>query len=175
MNKRGAYFFVIDALIAASVIFISLIIIFTSHRMVPESSPSLRMIEDYMDFLTTTKVNQFQGGYVTSLNITGSDNTLLEQLVEFYYYNTTGNDTSQIMWNFTQEISKGIIPDQRGLIVYINDSINNHYSLIYNRSVSPMEKSSLVLSSRRLSFKKITNETNTIIYGPVILDVRVWV
>jgi len=175
MNKRGAYFFVIDALIAASVIFISLIIIFTSHRMVPESSPSLRMIEDYMDFLTTTKVNQFQGGYVTSLNITGSDNTLLEQLVEFYYYNTSSNDTSQIMWNFTREISKGVVPDQRGLIVYINDSINNRYSLIYNRSVSPMEKSSLVLSSKRVIFKKITNETNTIIYGPVILNVKVWV
>jgi hypothetical protein len=133
------------------------------------------MIEDYMDFLTTTKVNQFQGGYVTSLNITGSDNTLLEQLVEFYYYNTSSNDTSQIMWNFTREISKGVVPDQRGLIVYINDSINNRYSLIYNRSVSPMEKSSLVLSSKRVIFKKITNETNTIIYGPVILNVKVWV
>jgi hypothetical protein len=175
MNKRGAYFFVIDALIAASVIFISLIIIFTSHRMVPESSPSLRMIEDYMDFLTTTKVNQFQGGYVTSLNITGSDNTLLEQLAEFYYYNTTGNDTSQIMWNFTREISKGIIPDQRGLVVYINDRINNRSSLVYNRSVSPMEKSSLVLSSKRVIFKRITNETNDFIFGPVILDIRVWV
>jgi hypothetical protein len=169
MNKRGAYFFVIDALIAASVIFISLIIIFTSHSMVPESSPSLRMIEDYMDFLTTTKVNQFQGEYVTSLNITGSANTLLEQLVEFYYYNTTGNDTSQIMWNFTQEISKGVIPDQRGLMVYLNNS------LIYNRSVSPIEKSSLALSSRRLGFKRITNETNTFIYGPIILDIKVWV
>jgi len=175
MNKRGAYFFVIDALIAASVIFISLIIIFTSHRMVPESSPSLRIIEDYMDFLTTTKVNQFQGGYVTSLNITGSDNTLLEQLVEFYYYNTTGNDTSQIMWNFTREISKGIIPDQRGLVVYINDRINNRSSLIYTRSVSPMEKSSLVLSSKRVIFKRITNGANDFIFGPVILDIRMWV
>lgn len=175
MNKRGAYFFVIDALIAASVIFVSLIIIFTTHRMVPESSPSVRMIEDYMDFLATTKVNQFQGEYVTSLNITGSDNTLLEQLIEFYYYNTTGNDTSQRMWNFTQEISKGVIPDQRGLMVYINDRINNLNSLIYYHNNSPIEESSLALSSRKISFKKITNETGTFIYGPVILDVKVWV
>jgi hypothetical protein len=169
MNKRGAYFFVIDALIAASVIFISLIIIFTSHNMVPETSPSLRMVEDYTSFLTTTKVNQFQGIYVTSLNITGSDNTLLQQLIEFYYYNTTGNDTTMIMWNFTKEISKGVIPDQRSLMVFINGS------LIYNRSVSPIDSSSLVMSSRRVSFIRVTNSTRTFIYGPVIMDVRIWV
>lgn len=169
MNKRGAYFFVIDAMIAAIVIFISIMVIFTSHNMAPESSPSLRIVEDYTDFLTNTKVNQFQGAYVSSLNITGSDNTLLEQLVEFYYYNTTGNDTSQIMWNFTSEISRGVIPDQRSVMVYINNT------LIYNRSVSPIEKSNLVLSSKKLSFKRITNSTATFIYGPVVLDVKVWV
>lgn len=175
MNKRGAYFFVIDALIAASVIFVSLIIIFTTHSRVPEASPSLRMIEDYVDFLTNTKVNQFQGEYVTSLNITGSDNTLLEQIIEFYYYNTTGNDTSQIMWNFTWEISKGVIPDQRGLMFYINDTANHYNSLIYYRNHSPIEESSLVLSSRKLGFKKITNQTSTFIYGPIIINIKVWV
>jgi hypothetical protein len=173
MNKRGAYFFVIDALIAAMVIFISLIIIFTSHNMVPESSSSLRLVEDYANFLSSTKVREFQGEYVKSLisdgNITNLDNTLLEQLTEFYYYNTTGRNTTLIMWNFTQEISKGVVPDQRSLRLYLNNTI------LYSRSVSSFESSSLVLSSKKLSFIRITNDTKTFIYGPVMLDIMIWV
>ncbi len=173
MNKRGAYFFVIDALIAAMVIFVSLIIIFTSHNMVPDTSSSVRMIEDYTNFLTNTKVREFQGEYVKDLindsNITNLDNTLIEQLTEFYYYNTTGKDNTKIMWNFTQEISKGIIPDQRSVIVYMNKT------LLYNRSVSPIKNSNLVLSSKKICFIRIVNNTQTFIYGPVMMDVMVWV
>ena len=122
MNKRGAYFFVIDALIAASIIILSLIIIFTSHAIIPEAGPTLRMVEDYTDFLINTRVREFQGVYVQSLvddgNITDQDNTLLEQLTEFYYYNESGiKNTTEIMWNFTQEISQGIISEQRSFMV----------------------------------------------------------
>ncbi|KYK27086.1 hypothetical protein AYK26_00100 [Euryarchaeota archaeon SM23-78] len=171
MNKRGAYFFVIDALIAGSVIFLSLILIFTTHTMVPDPTPTLRMVEDYTDFLITTKVREFQGPYVKSLtedrNITNLDNTLLEQLTEFYYYNESGiKDTSIIMNNYIQEISQGIIPDHRNFAISMNNT------LLYSRVNRPIGDSKLVLSSRKISFKRI-NET--FIYGPVVAEVKIWI
>ena len=171
MNKRGAYFFVIDALIAASIIILSLIIIFTSHAIIPEAGPTLRMVEDYTDFLINTRIREFQGDYVQSLvengNITNQDNALLQQLTEFYYYNKSGiRNTTKIMWNFTKEISQGIIPEQRSFAVYLNKT------LIYNRTNTLLQESSLVLNSKKISFKRI-NETY--IYGPVILEVKIWV
>ena len=173
MNKRGAYFFVIDALIAASIIFISLIIIFTTHSTKPETSPSLRMIEEYTYFLMETKIREFQGDYVKSLendgNITSLDNTLLEQLTEFFYLNESKiKNTSIIMANFTREISHGIIPDQRYLAVYLN------HTLIYNRTnpARTINDSSLALTTKKITFKRINQ---TYIYGPIILEVKIWV
>lgn len=171
MNKRGAYFFVIDALIAGSIIFLSLIFIFTTHSTRLESGPTLRVIEDYTAFLIKVKIREFQGAYIQSLvndgNITDLDNTLLEQLTEFYYFNESGiKDTTNIMWNFIEEISQGIVPEQRSFVVYMNNT------LLYERINNPLQESDLVLSSKKISFKRI-NETY--IYGPVILRVSVWV
>lgn len=171
MNKRGAYFFVLDAMIAGSIIILSLILIFSTHSLRPESSPTLRMVEDYASFLLTTKIREFQGAYVKSLvndgNITDLDNTLAEQLVEFYYYNQTGQkNTTDIMKGFLQGISKGIIPDQRSFAVYINQT------LLYERQKIPVGDAKLVLNSKKISFKRI-NETY--IYGPVIFEVKIWV
>jgi len=168
MNKRGAYFFVIDALIASSIILLSLIIIFTTYSLRPESSPTLRMVDDYTDFLITTKVKDLGvknfTEFVETYNITNQDNTLMEQLTEYYYH--TDKDT---MWNFTREISKGakgIIPEQRNFAVYIN------HTLIYTRNSTPAQKADLMLSSKKLSFKRINQ---TYVYGPVILEVKIWV
>lgn len=173
MNKRGAYFFVLDALLAASIIFISLIIIFTTHNTQPESNPSLRMVEEYTEYLTNTKIRGFQGDYVQRLendgNITNIDNTLLEQLIEFYYLNESGKrNTTQIMANYTNETSKGVIPDQRYFALYLNTT------LIYNRTNPSftINESRLVLTSQKISFKRINQ---TYIYGPIILEVKIWV
>nr|MCK4930400.1 hypothetical protein [Nanoarchaeota archaeon] len=170
MNKRGAYFFVIDSLIAGSIIFLSLIIIFTTHSLRPEAGPTLRIVGDYTNFLINVKVREFQGDYVQSLvddgNITDLDNTLLEQLTEFYYYNESGKDTTTIMANFIKEVSQGIIPEQRSFAVYMNKT------RIYNKTNTPLQEAGLVLNSKKISFKRI-NETY--IYGPVILEVKVWV
>ena len=171
MNKRGAYFFVIDAFIAASIIFLSLIMIFTTYNIRPETGPTLRMLEEYTDFLMNTKVRNFQGDYVMNLtnnkNITNIDNTLLEQLVEFYYYNSSGvRNTDRIMWNFVDEVSKGAVSEQRSFAVYINKT------LIYNITNKPLQESDLVMNSKKIVFQRI-NETY--IYGPVIFEVKIWV
>ncbi|HHE36602.1 MAG TPA: hypothetical protein ENL16_02195 [Candidatus Woesearchaeota archaeon] len=170
MNKRGAYFFVIDAFIAASIIFFSLILIFTTYNIRPDTGSTLRMLKEYTEFLTNTRVRDFQGDYVRNLttnkNITSLDNTLLEQLVEFYYYNSSGKNMSMIMWNFVDEVSKGVISEQRSFAVYINDT------RIYNKTNKPLDESDLVMNSKKIVFHRI-NETY--IYGPVVFEVSIWV
>lgn len=171
MNKRGAYFFVIDALIASSIIFMSLIIIFTTYNIQPESSPALRILGEYTNFMINTRVRDFQGVYVQSLlddgNITRRDNTLLEQLTEFYYINKSKTkDTTTIMQNFIAEVSQGIIPEQRSFSVYMNSS------LLYSNANNPIEESNLVVTSKKISFKRINQ---TYIYGPVIFEIKLWV
>ncbi|MBN2052687.1 hypothetical protein JW756_04240 [Candidatus Woesearchaeota archaeon] len=174
MNKRGAYFFVIDAMIAGIIIFLTLILIFTTHSLKPESEPTLRMMTDYTNFLTNTQIRQFQGSYVESLindsNITNLDNTLVEQLVEFHYFNNPDlsnyRNTTAIMKGFVLEISEGIIPDERSFSIYLNNES------IYERSMLNINNSKLVLSSHRILFKIINS---TYIYGPIIIEVRIWV
>ena len=171
MDKRGAYFFVIDAMIAGTIIVMSLILIFSSHTTRTESNPTIRMLGEYFSFISNTEVRNFQGSYVQSLindsNITGRDNTLLEQLIEFYYINQSSpRDTSAIMANFLQEINNGVIPDYRSLAFYINDT------LIYQAQFIAPDEAELGLNMKKISFKRIND---TYIYGPVIVEVRVWV
>ncbi len=170
MNKRGAYFFVIDALIAASIIFLTLIIIFATHNLSPQDSPTLRILDEYTEFLASTKIREYPGNYTRQLidnhNITDLDNTLLEQLTEFHYYNQTGKPTKRFMTNLTSEITRGFIPTQRSVLVRLGGDI------IYNRSNKPMQESDLVLSSKRTGYKRINQ---TYIYGPISLEVTVWV
>lgn len=170
MNKRGAYFFVIDALIGSSIIFLGLIIIFNSHVTKTESDTSLRMLSDFITVISTTKIRSFQGAYVQSLindgNITNRDNTLLEQLTEFYDLNQSGaKDTTLIMEQYLTEISKTVIPDYRSIAIYMNDT------QLYGVQTILPEEAGTGLSAQRITFYR----NSTYIYGPVLFEVRVWV
>jgi hypothetical protein len=170
MNKRGAYFLVIDALIGASIIFIGLVIVFSSHVTKTESSPALSMLNDFVRVISTTQIRSFQGLYVQSLiedgNITNRDNTLLEQLTEFYNLNQSGaKDTTAMMEEFLREVSKTVIPDYRSIAVYMNNT------LLYRVQTVTPEQAGLGLSAQKISFYR----NNTYIYGPVLFEVKVWV
>ncbi len=165
MNKRGAYFFVIDALIASSIIFISLIIIFSTHTIRTETNPSLRLINEFTDYLINTDVREVSGNYIAELienkTVINPDNSLLQQMTEFYYFKE-----NIILKDFVGEISSGIIPDHRSFAIYINDS------LIFNHSLIPENKANLMLSSKKISFNRINQ---SVIYGPVIFEVKLWI
>lgn len=171
MNKRGAYFFVIDALIGASIIFLGLIIILTTHVSKAEPDAALKNLNDYVSFITSTKIRSFSGSYVQQLindkNITELDNTLVEQLLQFYYDNMTGKkDTTLIMKNYIQETIKTAIPEYRSISVLINETT------LYESETIKREEARIGLSAKKPVFKRIND---TYIYGPLLLEVRVWV
>ncbi|MBN2459778.1 hypothetical protein JXB28_05830 [Candidatus Woesearchaeota archaeon] len=171
MDKRGAYFFVIDALIGGSIIFIGLILIFSSRVTKTESNPTLSLVNDFVTVISTTQIRSFQGAYVQSLlddgNITDRDNTLLEQLTEFYWLNQSGiRDTTAIMDNYLKEISKTVIPDYRSISISLNNT-----RLYHTQSLLP-EEAGLGVGTQKISFYRINT---THIYGPVLFEVEVWV
>lgn len=57
--KRGAYFFVIDAFIAASILAATFLIIFTLFIQAPSNKQSFTYAHDYLSFLTTTEARDF--------------------------------------------------------------------------------------------------------------------
>jgi len=174
MNKRGAYFFVIDAMIASSIIFLSLIIIFTTYSIIPETNPAVRMAEDYTEYLINTRIRPYDipDTYIHNLtndgNITNLDNTFLQQLTEFYFLNYSGQrNTTGIMASYIAEISKGVIPKQRSFAVYMNN--DSLYAWI---DMNQQEDAQLMIIAKKIAFKRIND---TYIFGPVMLEVRIWI
>lgn len=175
MDKRGAYFFVIDAFIAVSIIIVVMVVLFSAQSSSPDSKPTLSLLQDFMVFMSSTEMRDLQGNYTLALiadgNITDMDNTILEQVIEFYYINrSTGKNMSGIIFKFINETSSGVIPDSRSFTIRVyNDSIS---SVIFNNSRYPAEGSDLMLGMSKLGFKRINQ---TAIYGPMIVEVRLWV
>ena len=168
MDKRGAYFFVIDAVIAGTVLVATLLFIFGTYTSSPEQDTTLRAAEEFMKYLSTTKVREYSDGSVQAFindgNITDLDNTLMAQMVEFYYKGKTVQLTA-----IAQDFSQNIVGKERGLIIYINGTAI--YNSTYHKGISTLKTSRLALSSKRVSFKRI-NETT--IYGPVWVEAKVW-
>lgn len=169
MGKRGAYFFVIDAMIAGAIIFASLLFIFSTHSVNPEGNPTLRGTEDFLKYIGTTRLREYQSSLVDNMtrdgNITNLDNTLLDQMVSFYY---AGNNAS--LEAFTGEVASRVISPERGILVYLNDDLV--YNSTYHKAASTIEQSSLVISGKRMSYHMINYTT---VSDPIWIEVRVWV
>jgi hypothetical protein len=97
-------------------------------------------------------------------NITDLDNTLAAQIVEFYYLGK-----ENLAENLTYDIAASIVPPDRGLLIRLNNTLI--YDSAGHKSAATINSSSLVISSKRLTFK-LVNETE--LYGPVWLEVTVW-
>ena len=163
MNKRGVYFFVIDAFIGASIVVVSLLVILSSYESTREVEQPFIILEDFMTYLQQTQVRDFQGNYTRTLiangNITDTSNTLFEQIAEFHY---RGDPAYQ---GFIKELVDAALPSQMNLEYYYDDQ------LLYQRTVFPLSPSGLSLSSKKVA---LTTIDNTVIYGPHIVEVIMW-
>lgn len=88
-RKKG-YYFIIDAFIGSTIIFISLLIILNQGVRPTKIQYNYEMAEDYSTFIFSTKISDVQNNpYVSSLIITGhiTDTTLtiMDQVNLFYY------------------------------------------------------------------------------------------
>ena len=174
-KKRGAYFFVIDAFLAASILSFTLVLLFTLFITEPETEQSFVYAHDYLNFLTTTELRDFRHSNITYLidegDITNTRLTMAEQVLVFY-----------------DEI--GDLPGRKDNITMILTAAAESLPVTLAINVSLREKPNQV--SKTLLFEKPPNldtvrlihltarsveyavkDQDTLI-GPYILEVDIW-
>lgn len=173
LKKRG-YFFMLDAMLALIVLVIGVFLVTSSYVDVPEPAQVSLLSDDLLNFLSNTKINGINNPYAgiggvlwSQGDITDPDNTLLQQIGEFYAANKP-----DLAEKFIQNVSAGIVPQQFRYEVWVDDA------LLYPKIPSAEHMHSknstgLLLTSKKLAFG-ILNRTTSDIWGPYKAEVFVW-
>lgn len=170
MDRRGAYFFVLDALIGSAIFLITIVIIMGSYLNVPLSKQTYILAEDLVVVMLNTKVIEFRDPYIQTLfdrgNITNPEQSIFEQINEFHYTNMRAE-----AFNLTRNIINSLLPEQFGASYSIINMSNNEKTIIFNRSVEKINISQRYFSTKKISFFSI-NQTSYI--GPDIVEFAIW-
>ena len=173
LKKRG-FFFILDAVLGLTVLIIGIFLITSSYVNAPQPAQVSLLSDDLMDFLSDNKIKELNnpyagiGGQLWSQGIiTDADNSLLQQIGEFYAKNNI--DTAE---KFIQNVSKGAVPEQFMYEVWIDGT------LLYPKAPSEEHIKSksgtgLLLTSKKLTFG-IINRTTSGLWGPYKAEVFVW-
>lgn len=172
-KKRG-YFFILDAMLALTILVIGVFLVTSSYVRVPQPAQVSLLSDDLLNFLSHTKIKDLNNPYAgiggalwSQGDITDADNSLLQQTGEFYAANKP-----DIAEKFIQNVSAGIIPPQFSYEVWIDDS------LLYPKTplaehIKSRNSTGLLLTSKKLTFG-ILNKTTSNIWGPYKAEVFVW-
>jgi len=173
LKKRG-YFFVLDAVLGLLVLVTGVLLITSSYVNVPQPIQVGLLSDDLLNFISNTKIkdlNNPYGGIGGELwkqgEITDAENSLLQQIGEFYATNKL--DTAE---KFIQNVSKDVVPLQFRYEVWMNDK------LLYPKTPSAehaksKESTGLLLTSKKITFG-IINKTTSNLWGPYKAEVFVW-
>jgi len=171
MGLKKGVFFTIDSIIGAGIIFI-VILSASSLYVNQQTSFNLNFLsQDIIRTLSTLTVKEIDNDYINerinSGDITKLDNTVLEQIAEFWA------DDKKVFANKTaSNVTDLFIPDNIGFGIWVDNET------IYARNV-PI-KNSLVTSKKIISGigkGQTTGETRKnppTLLGPVIVEARVW-
>lgn len=172
-KKRG-YFFILDAMLGLSVLFIGIILISSSYVNVPQHSQVELLADDLLNFVSKRKIQDLNNPYAGIGGelwkqgiITNPDNSLLQQIGELYEKKEF--DTVE---KFIQNISKDVMPPQYRYEVWLDNAI------IYPKSPTiehfkSKENTRVLLTAKKLTFG-IKNQTTSSLWGPYKAEVFVW-
>jgi hypothetical protein len=166
--KKG-YFYIIDALIASIILFVTIILIISAGGRSPSKVQPYATLISFVSLMTDKELRDLNIFTVQKYRETGIINdttvTLLEQITYWQYFSETGCTICKTyQYNVTQELAKNI-NDVYGVKILLNGT------LIYNRSISTENNSLIHLTSQRISMVVV----NTTLYGPVLFEVSLWV
>ena len=118
MSKKRGVFFTIDAILAAGILLIVIILVSKSYVSEPDKAQVSSLSQDSIRVFTNLKVNEIENNYVKSLialQVITKNNTLLEQIGEFWAEGKT-----ELAKNFTKNVTDALIPPRFGVGVYVN-------------------------------------------------------
>lgn len=162
MGRKGQ-FFSIDVFVAIAIIGIGLFVLYSTKTVQPSDSQTISLSSDLMKNFNSHKVKDIDNAFIITLiqngTIQNSDNTLLQQISEFYVYGQ--NDTAS---NLTQSVTEGILPFQYAFALYVNGS------LVYQSRAQDPQTPNLIVTKRIVYGVK----NSTAFWGPFLAEVRVW-
>ena len=169
MNKK-AYFFILDVFIAIGVVIVGLIVLFSFNPTWKSERQVFFLSEDISRLLTSTKIYELNNDYIFELrnngNITDIENTVFEQVGEFYYRNIS------MGCSYCLDLAGNLIENityRKTLRKYDFDVIIESVS-IYNTS-SSQDTAEVLVSTKKILFGLMDKDT---FWGPYRGEVRVW-
>lgn len=157
-KQKKAIFFSIDALFASIIIISAIVMLIdTSYIQKYEEKDMSYATIDLINSFSNIKINEINNTYVKDLIANGiinnTENTIIEQIGEFYVLNN-----SEYAKNLSKEISKDYIPDKFGFSIIVSDEE------VYSNNISINKD--LVTSKRLISgiekFKPIFGSTSKV-------------
>jgi len=157
------YFFTLDAFIAVGVIIIGILIVMSYSPSSPDTGQLSEFAYNTIDVFTLTHLSEYDNDYVRHLaqthQIKNLDNTLLEQIGEFYYRGET-----TLMHNYIENLTLHLIPPEYGIGFYVDEQPQ------YERQ-SAMGRDSQIISAK---INTVGLYNSTTLWGPYLLEVRLW-
>lgn len=164
-HTKKAQYLTLDAFIASMIVAVTIVIILAARSAQPSTSQPELISEGFAETLSQTRLGELNNLYVTNLsragNITSMENTILQQATEFYF--TARKDQA---FELLKNVTVGIVSPTYSFEILINGD------MIYNRTISNENTSSVLVSSKRIIFG-VVNDT-AMSYGPTITEIRVW-
>jgi hypothetical protein len=174
-NRKG-YFFLVDSIIALGVLAIGVFLILTLYTDAPSKDEPTILSEDIMDFFANNKIKDTNNPYAglggtlwQQGKITNAENSLLQQVAEFYA--NSDLDTAE---TFIIQLIENILPTQYKFEFWIHDLGVD--TLIYPKNPSQEHLDSKEATEVLIPSKKIVygiNQTGEI-FGPYTAEVLVW-
>lgn len=169
--SRKGYFFLIDSIIALGVLAIGVFLVLTLYTNVPSKEEQTILSEDIMDFFANNKIKDINNPYAglggtlwQQGKITNAENSLLQQVAEFY-----ANDDIDTAKTFIMQLIENILPTQYNLEFWMDDQ------LLYPAAEQTDSKNAAeaLIPSRKIVYGIMNPETGDM-FGPYNAEVLVW-
>lgn len=184
-NRKG-YFFLIDALIGSTIIFLALGIILSSDVKQSSVKYDYMLAEDYSTFIMNSRMEDLNNLYINNLTsagiITNTRNSIMEQVDEFYYnarYLCSGganitcvNENLNHATTLVQNLTDSLISSKYGFKYTLMDSSLGRNETIYERGADKLNDSTGIIASKKITFLQINATT---LFGPQIVEIKIWV
>jgi len=171
--KKKGYYFVADALIGSTIIFLALMVIINGGVKPLKIQYDYEIAEQYSDFAFTTKIEDISNPYIDQLlinnNINDTSLTIMEQVNLFYYNNDTTHAREMI-----ENLSSSLIPEKYSFSYSIINGTapNTTTTNIYNKTLIDINNADVVIVSRKITFQQIDSST---MYGPAMTEIKLWI
>jgi len=173
--KKKGYYFIIDAFIGSTIIFLSLMIILNEGVRPTKIQYNYEMAEDYSSFILNTQIKDVvRNPYVNFLvndeqSINDTSLTIMNQVNMFYFSGGADNmDRARMM---IENLTDQLIPEKYGFSYNIID--NSTTINIYNRTIdTDIKDAELVIASKKITFLQVNSTT---MFGPAMTEIKIWI